>query len=51
MARPLDLDELLEHFTLADDELELLRNKSGATRLGLLSEVVSEAFMTSTMKG
>ncbi|SRR6266498_166899 len=34
MARPLDLDELLEHFTLADDELELLRNKSGATRLG-----------------
>jgi hypothetical protein len=38
MARPLDLDELLEHFTLADDELELLRNKSSATRLafGLL---------------
>jgi DNA-directed RNA polymerase specialized sigma24 family protein len=34
MARPLDLDELLEHFTLADDELELLRNKGGATRLG-----------------
>jgi Domain of unknown function (DUF4158)/Tn3 transposase DDE domain len=34
MARPLDLDELLEHFTVADDELELLRNKSGATRLG-----------------
>src|SRR6266540_1802664 len=34
MARPLDLDELLEHFTLADDELVLLRNKSGATRLG-----------------
>jgi hypothetical protein len=34
VARPLDLEELLEHFTLADDELELLRNKSGATRLG-----------------
>jgi hypothetical protein len=34
VARPLDLDELLKHFTLADDELELLRNKSGATRLG-----------------
>ncbi len=34
MARPLDLDQLLEHFTLADDELVLLRNKSGATRLG-----------------
>jgi len=34
VARPLDLDELLQHFTLADDELELLRNKSGAARLG-----------------
>jgi len=34
VARPLDLDQLLEHFTLADDELVLLRNKSGATRLG-----------------
>ncbi len=34
MARPLDLDELLQHFTLAADELELLRNKTGPTRLG-----------------
>jgi len=36
VARPLDLDQLLEHFTLADDELVLLRNKSGATRLGFV---------------
>lgn len=34
MVRDLDLDELVEHFTLYPDELELLRNKSGATRLG-----------------
>jgi hypothetical protein len=32
--RPLDLDELLDHFTLDPDELKLLRNKTGATRLG-----------------
>jgi Domain of unknown function (DUF4158) len=34
MARPLELDELVEHFTLAPGELGLLRNKTGATRLG-----------------
>jgi hypothetical protein len=34
LARPLDLDELVGHFTLVEDELELLRNKTGATRLG-----------------
>ena len=34
MARRLELDELVEHFTLLADEAALLRNKSGATRLG-----------------
>ena len=34
MPEPLDLDELVEHFTLLPGELALLRNKSGATRLG-----------------
>ena len=34
MARPLELEELVEHFTLYPDETRLLRNKSGATRLG-----------------
>lgn len=34
MARRLELDELVEHFTLLPDEVALLRNKSGATRLG-----------------
>jgi hypothetical protein len=34
MARNLGLDEVVDHFTLIGDELELLRNKSGATRLG-----------------
>ena len=33
MAAALELDELVEHFTLVGDELELLRNKTGATRL------------------
>jgi len=32
--RPLELDELVEHFTLLPDEVALLRNKSGPTRLG-----------------
>jgi hypothetical protein len=31
---PLDLDELVERFTLLPDELALLRNKTGATRPG-----------------
>lgn len=34
MVRDLELDELVEHFTLYPDELELLRNKAGANRLG-----------------
>jgi hypothetical protein len=34
VARDLGLDEVVDHFTLIGDELELLRNKSGATRLG-----------------
>ncbi|MFI5888796.1 Tn3 family transposase [Actinoplanes sp. NPDC051513] len=34
MARPLEFDELVEHFTLVDEDLKLLRNKSGPTRLG-----------------
>lgn len=34
MARPLGLDDLVDHFTLDPDELKLLRNKTGATRLG-----------------
>ena len=34
MARDLGLDEVVDHFTLVGDELDLLRNKSGATRLG-----------------
>jgi hypothetical protein len=34
VARDLGLDEVVDHFTLVGDELDLLRNKSGATRLG-----------------
>jgi hypothetical protein len=34
VARALELEELIEHFTLSTDERELLRNKAGATRLG-----------------
>lgn len=34
MARDLGLDEVIDHFTLVGDALDLLRNKSGATRLG-----------------
>jgi len=34
VARNLGLDDVVDHFTLIGDELELLRNKSGATRLG-----------------
>ncbi len=33
VAAALELDEFVEHFTLVGDELELLRNKAGATRL------------------
>ncbi|WP_116209276.1 DUF4158 domain-containing protein [Streptomyces olivoreticuli] len=34
MGRDLGLDAVVEHFTLNVDELDWLRNKSGATRLG-----------------
>lgn len=34
MPREVELDELVEHFTLLPDGAALLRNKSGATRLG-----------------
>jgi hypothetical protein len=34
MARGLELDELVEHFTLLPDEVALLGDKSGASRLG-----------------
>ncbi len=34
MARNLGLDDVVDHFTLVGDELDLLRNKPGATRLG-----------------
>ncbi|MDX3763134.1 hypothetical protein [Streptomyces sp. AK02-04a] len=34
MAQDLGLDGVVEHFTLDDGELALLRNKTGATRLG-----------------
>ena len=34
MTRSLDLDELVEHFTLYPDELDLLQGKRGANRLG-----------------
>jgi hypothetical protein len=32
--RPLELDEVVEHFTLRPDEVHLLRGKSGPTRPG-----------------
>src|SRR5690348_555380 len=34
MARSLDLDELVEHWTGLDDERELIAGKRGPTRLG-----------------
>jgi hypothetical protein len=34
MAGRLELNELVEHYTLLPDEAALPRNKSGATRLG-----------------
>ena len=34
MRRDVGLDDVVEHFTLDDRERELLRNKSGSTRLG-----------------
>lgn len=34
MASDLGLDEVVDHFTLVGDEVDQLRNKAGATRLG-----------------
>jgi hypothetical protein len=34
MARDLGLDDVVDHFTLIGDELDLLHTKSGSTRLG-----------------
>ncbi len=34
MKRTWDIEELIEHFTLVPPELELLGNRTGATRLG-----------------
>jgi TnpA family transposase len=34
MARDLGLDDVIDHFTLIGDELDLLHTKSGSTRLG-----------------
>ncbi|WP_434740047.1 DUF4158 domain-containing protein [Micromonospora sp. SH-82] len=34
MARSLDLDELVEHWTLLNDERQLIAGKRGPTRLG-----------------
>jgi len=33
----MDLDELVEHWTLLDDERELIAGKRGATRLGFVT--------------
>jgi hypothetical protein len=32
--REIGLDDVVEHFTLGDHERDLLRNKTGSTRLG-----------------
>src|SRR5664279_1411453 len=37
VTRDLDLDDVLEYFTLDEGELALLRNKFGATRLGFVA--------------
>src|SRR5260370_7748249 len=34
MKRQWDIEELIEHFTLVQEDLDLLANKSGPTRLG-----------------
>jgi hypothetical protein len=34
MKRQWDIEELIEHFTLGEDDLKILANKTGATRLG-----------------
>jgi hypothetical protein len=34
MKRQWDIEELIEHFTLVENDLKILANKTGATRLG-----------------
>ena len=34
MKRQWDIEELIEHFTLVEDDLEFLANKTGPTHLG-----------------
>jgi hypothetical protein len=34
MKRTWDIEELVEHFTLVSSDVELLGNKTGATRIG-----------------
>ncbi len=34
MKRQWDIEDLIEHFTLVEDDLKILANKTGATRLG-----------------
>src|SRR5712692_2628633 len=34
MKRQWDIEELIEYFTLIEEDLEILTNKTGATRLG-----------------
>jgi hypothetical protein len=34
MKRQWDIEELIEHFTLIDEDKEVLENKTGATLLG-----------------
>ncbi|HEY3005202.1 MAG TPA: DUF4158 domain-containing protein, partial [Kribbellaceae bacterium] len=36
MRRSIDLDELVEHWTLLDDECDLVAGKRGSTRLGFV---------------
>lgn len=34
MKRNLELDELIEHFTILPNEMKLIENKTGETRIG-----------------
>ena len=44
MKRTWDIEELIEHFTLVPPELELLGNKTGATRLGFEPDSLYQLF-------
>jgi hypothetical protein len=43
LARPLEFDELVDYFTLVDEDLALLRNKTDATQNLALARAVSSA--------